>query len=278
MQTASKTVFDDVSVLEEQIRQYASLVVNGESEQAEMMLQEICKMNTGVCSNSSSSSADSDDSNLYAQVGKLTRDLHESMNDFIHGNRVQMMTEEDMPDARQRLNHVVELTEKSAHKTMSLIEHSSPLLNVLAERSGLLQKQLDSHKSNSNKTALPISFSEEINAFLHLVQSTTKHVSSDLNDILLAQDYQDLTGQVIQKVSTLVQEVESNLLSLLQLQLNDDVPNVDSEDSNAVNSHDIGEKSESDNRGYGPAVPGVTKGEVMQSQADVDDLLSSLGF
>ncbi len=131
--------------------------------------------------------------------------------------------------------------------------------------------------------------SEEMTAFLHLVSSSSKKISSDLNEIMMAQNYQDLTGQVIQKVSTLVQEVEKNLLTLLQLgnKLLTDKTSLNKasgyEQVEVVATNIArGDKAEDDqkqnNLGYGPAVPGVSKGDVLHSQEDVDDLLSSLGF
>ena len=289
---------DSNTQLIEMVQDYAVLFKQGEDKQAEYVLNEICALNAKASLNYSGYGNDITDSpdnlqaktlqtdhGLYCQVGKLTRELHDSINDFVNDSRMQMMTSEDMPDARQRLKHVIELTEQSAHKTMSLIEHSNPLLSTMQKRVSVLQQQLQDSKSNENLNFL----SEEIDAFLHLVSSSSKKISSDMNEIMLAQNYQDLTGQVIQKVSTLVQEVEKNLLTLLQLgnKLLTDKTSLNKasgyEQVEVVATNIArGDKAEDDqkqnNLGYGPAVPGVSKGDVLQSQEDVDDLLSSLGF
>ena len=86
-----------------------------------------------------------------------------------------------------------------------------------------------------------------------------------MNTIVVAQGYQDLSGQIIQRVSKMVQDVEGSLVGILK-----------------ISSHYAAEDKSNDvvknNAGYGPAVPGLDKGEVMKSQDDVDDLLSTLGF
>ena len=253
---------------------YITQLQLGENQQAENLLQEINQLNTKPS-----------DQDLYSRVGKLTRDLHDSMSSFMNDTRIHMMTNEDMPDARQRLQHVVDLTEQSAHTTMTLIENSNPLLSQLRERATVLQQQLHSYKNkqrvnNTLSNDKPgdagqerngsMYLNEEIDAFLHLVSSSSKNITKNLNEIMLAQNYQDLTGQVIQRVSTLVQEVENNLLILLQ----------SGNEQIATEQLDVNIKSKENknNRGYGPAVPGVSKGDVLHSQEEVDDLLSSLGF
>ena len=253
---------------------YITQLQLGENQQAENLLQEINQLHTKPS-----------DQDLYSRVGKLTRELHDSMSSFMNDTRIHMMTNEDMPDARQRLQHVVDLTEQSAHTTMTLIENSNPLLSQMREKATVIQQQLHSYKNkqrvnNTLSNDKPgdtgqerngsMYLNEEIDAFLHLVSSSSINITKNLNEIMLAQNYQDLTGQVIQRVSTLVQEVENNLLTLLQSD-NEKI----ADEQLDVN---IKSKENQNNSGYGPAVPGVSKGDVLHSQEEVDDLLSSLGF
>jgi chemotaxis protein CheZ len=240
------------SALIQMAQEYLTQLQNGNEKQAEMVLQDINQLSSTV------SESDSSEHDLYSRVGELTRKLHDSMSSFMNDTRIHMMTNEDMPDARQRLQHVVELTEKSAHTTISLIEHSNPLLLKMQVKAVMLQQQ----SSTLNK---------DLDDFLQLVEHSSKDIINDLKEIMLAQNYQDLTGQVIQRVSTLVQEVENNLLSLLK------TSNKETE-SHAMQIEIVEKKKEKDNKGHGPVVPGVTKGDVLNSQEDVDDLLASLGF
>lgn len=273
---------DDNDLLVAMVQDYARLLNAGEGRQAKYILQDICQFSDktkSVYADVEREKISHTDEELYSKVGKLTRELHESINNFMSDDSLAVMTNESMPDARQRLTYVVELTEQSAHKTMTLIEHSNPLIRVMGERAGVLLKQYTNTEQDN-----PGFLQEEIKAFLHLSASTAKSVTGDLNEIMLAQNYQDLTGQVINRVSTLVQDVENNLLTLLRLsdqtQSNqtplDKTMSLNPESKIKLNT-DF-KKEETNNKGFGPAVPGTDKGDVVQSQEDVDDLLSSLGF
>jgi len=205
---------------------------------------------------------------LYQEIGKLTRKLHESINNFMQDPRMKMMVSEDFPDARQGLDYVIELTEQSAHETLSAVENSSPIVAVLQKKSSEIQRAFNLHiQSKENSDSLG-DLAEELDAFLQLVSNGSKEVADDLNVILMSQSTQDLTGQIIKRVSTLVHEVEQNLL--IQLQLGGEkAMQADAE---------CHKEDKKNNSGHGPAVPGTRTGDVVHSQEEVDDLLSSLGF
>ena len=216
-----------------------------------------------------SESSQDTDSVLFQQVGQLTRDLHDSMKDFMQDSQIMSLMQEDMPDARQRLNHVIELTEQSAHDTMASIEHSAPLIELLQKRAAELRDELQRVTTASNDlTTTPVYLTEELDAFLARVTDDARKIGSDLNDIMMAQGYQDLTGQIIQRVITLVQDVEQNLVSLLQLGI-----------ETGLQAETVDDTAEADRIGHGPSMPGaIGNNERCQSQDDVDDLLSTLGF
>jgi chemotaxis protein CheZ len=89
-------------------------------------------------------------------------------------------------------------------------------------------------------------------------------MKTNLNDVLMAQDFQDLTGQIISRVITLVEEVEGNLVELIRLT-----------GDRFIKPQDA---PETDTAAEGPHVPGVGRTDVVADQDEVDDLLSSLGF
>ncbi len=261
----------DTNLCIDMAQQYIKALQMADEQQAENLLHKLYQLNNSEY-----------DQGLYTKVGRLTRQLHDSMSNFMDGTRIQMMTSEDMPDARARLQHVVDLTEESAHKTISLIEKSNPLLSKMQVKAVILQQKLRSYHDGQKNSDIA-SNNEEIDTFLELVSASSETVKNDLNEIMLAQNYQDLTGQVIQRVSTLVQEVENNLLTLLQT--DNDLSNTqlaDGEKTQHVVAVNIETEDEKENKGYGPAVPGVKhggkQGDVLNSQEEVDDLLSSLGF
>ena len=93
---------------------------------------------------------------------------------------------------------------------------------------------------------------------------------NSLSEILLAQDFQDLTGQVIQKVTALVKEVEEQMLSLVVM--------ASHVDQLTGTVHQLEENEVSPEKGVGPQIKASEREDVVSGQDDVDDLLSSLGF
>ena len=222
----------------------------GHYEAAEDVISELCK---------------SRDNNLFQEIGKLTRDLHESLNSFNEDSRLKIIMSESMPDARERLDYVIKTMEQSTHRTLDAVERCMPAVSSLNERATLLHNQWhEIMQSDSDNKRLNV-ISNDLDEYLSQVVIDTKNIHSDLSDVLMAQGYQDITGQVLQRVIHLVQEVEKGLVDMLCI-------------TSQLGTGEIEKKSKHDNAGYGPAVPGVTKGEVIQGQADVDDLLSTLGF
>ena len=221
----------------------------GHYEFAEAVIRKLCKKR---------------EDDLFQEIGKLTRELHESLNSFNEDSRFKTMMSENIPDAKERIDYVIKTMEQSTHRTLDAIEHCMPLVNGFNEKSTLLQIQLqDFMKSDADKNNLNVI--KDMDEYLSQVVTDTKNIHSDLSDVLMAQGYQDITGQVLQRVINLVQEVEKGLVGMLCV-------------TSQAAVGEVEKTSTHDNAGYGPAVPGVTKDTVIQDQADVDDLLSTLGF
>jgi chemotaxis protein CheZ len=106
--------------------------------------------------------------------------------------------------------------------------------------------------------------SDELSDFLRQTQEQSRILHGSLSEVLMAQDFQDLTGQIIRKVIALVQDVEQKLVKLVRITGNklDDGK---------------GHKQEAEKLA-GPAIPGLDQGDQVTNQDEVDDLLSSLGF
>ena len=207
---------------------------------------------------------------LFQELGKLTRQLHDALSSFQLDSRLLNMTENEIPDAKQRLNHVIEMTEQAAHKTLGAVEESLPLAQSLREDAHRLHEQWQRFRRRDMVAEEFRKLIPELDGFLERTEGQASTLCDKLSEVMMAQDFQDLTGQVIRKVITLVQEVEENLVDLVRLSGRQFRPEALPQEE---------EKREaSDSRGHGPHVPGVDKGEVVSSQDDVDELLSSLGF
>ncbi len=205
---------------------------------------------------------------LFAEVGKLTRQLHDSLNSFQLDPRISNLATEDIPDAQTRLMYVIDTTEQAANTTMDAVENSMPIAEklhvgiakILPEWKKLMTRQL---QLGEFKTLC-----YELDTLLEESSVETEQLNKLLTEVLMAQGYQDLTGQVIRRVIELVKEVEDNLVSMLTMFGTTEV----NENSNKSENQSDKVKAE------GPIIDADSRDDVVSGQDDVDDLLSSLGF
>lgn len=198
---------------------------------------------------------------LYQDMGKLTRELHDAIANFGMDDRIATMAEHSIPDARERLRYVISKTDEAANTTLEAVEESIPIcadLNDEALKLHALWQKFTNRELNADEFR---QLSKDINNFFLRTYSLDK-VKGHLTDVLLAQEYQDLTGQIIKKVINLVGEVEDNLVNLIKL-------------TGATGKTKEKESSKSLD---GPPVPGLAHADTVSGQDEVDDLLSSLGF
>ncbi len=217
------------------------------------------------------------DRGLYQEVGKLTRELHSAIVSFqIDPNIPQAEEVSQITDATERLSYVVRLTENAANRTMDLVEQSTPVLNTLSAEASALS--LDWQRFMRREVAADEfrELARRVDSFLTRSEQGNREVASHLNDIVLAQDYQDLTGQVIKRVTALVTEVESNLLKLVLMASQVDRFAGIQHDHEQLRAEKDQEKHPA--KGEGPQIHADKREDVVSGQDDVDDLLSSLGF
>lgn len=212
--------------------------------------------------------------NLFQELGKMTRQLHDSLTSFAVDSRMQSLAESDIPDAKTRLNHVISMTEESANRTLSAVESTLPIAEQLQNSANDLHKKWDRFRNKDMNVDEFRDLSREIDDFLAVTCDNAGQIHGNLSEVMMAQGFQDLTGQIIRRVITLVQEVEDNLVELIRLS--------GSVESDATANKVTGQKeqqSEDIMKGVGPQVPGLSDTEgTVSGQDDVDDLLSSLGF
>jgi chemotaxis protein CheZ len=230
-------------------KQFVVALENGDEQLADEILDSIASVR---------------ESRLFQEVGKLTRELHEAIAGFTVDERIANLTEREIPDAKERLNYVITMTQQSADTTLGAIEALLPLSErmrtqtaELSEKWGrFLRKEMDfgEFKTVSNELVHHFTSSSETLAIMH----------SKLNEVLMAQGFQDLTGQIIKRVIHLVQDVEHSMVEMIRIS--------GGRYSRAKNPEFA--KIDLD----GPAIPGVSDEETIINQDGVDDLLSSLGF
>lgn len=201
---------------------------------------------------------------LFQEIGRLTRQLHDTMVSFSLDAKITAMTESDIPDAKERLQYVIAMTEQAADQTLTAVENLLPISQELNDQAA----QLSSKWSRFLDREMPLdefkAMSVEITKHFEQSKGGLEQVQAGLNDILMAQGFQDITGQIIRRVIDLVQELEISMVKLIS------ISGRKSSESGGAIHHEL----------PGPVVPGVDDraGDVAHNQVDVDDLLSSLGF
>jgi chemotaxis protein CheZ len=202
---------------------------------------------------------------LFRELGKLTRDFHEALNNFRLDSRLADIAEHEIPDARDRLSYVISMTEQAANRTLSAVEDSLPACEALESRGAALQEQWARFTRREMDAQDFRNLSRDLEAFLSATREDLPRLRANLQDVLMAQGFQDLTGQIIRRVITLVEELERNLVELVRI-------------SGQKLIQPAEEQQPASGSGvHGPAVPGLDTGTV-SGQDEVDDLLSSLGF
>ncbi|MEZ9822053.1 protein phosphatase CheZ [Shewanella sp. 10N.286.45.A1] len=202
---------------------------------------------------------------LFDEVGRLTRQLHSAIVDFQVDNRLIELANTEIPDAKERLTYVIDMTEQAANKTMDAVEECLPLANALSHNIHAVKPAWD----KLMRRELPLTefktLCHDIQQFVERSESDANRVRELLNQILLAQDFQDLTGQMIRRVIDLVREVENSLVSMLTVFGEQPA-------TTAENTPPLDVEAE------GPIMNAEKRQDVVTGQDEVDDLLSSLGF
>jgi chemotaxis protein CheZ len=196
-------------------------------------------------------------SELTQQVRRIAIDLQTALHHFRVDSKLIDLAQRQMPDARHRLAHVLQLTDDAAHRTMDLVEQCCPLADRIAYQA---EQLIAAHQAEGASSALK----PPIRAFLQQTGTSMAAMRSNLAEVLLAQGYQDLSGQIIRGVMTLVGELEQALGQLVRI----GGPGMDCDALAA---------SGAVTRNLGPVVPGIDHAPAVGGQQDVDALLSDLG-
>jgi chemotaxis protein CheZ len=200
---------------------------------------------------------------LFLDLRKLTGDLRSALQRFHLDSRLADLAEKDVPDAKLRLDHVLRLTDEAAHRTLDLVEQSGPLAERTSRGAGELSEQWRNFRERKIAVAEFQRMVSSMDAFLHGAVADMDKVRDNLSEVLLAQGYQDLSGQIIRGVMKLVTELEITLVDLVRL--------------SRTGARTTRPVSDETRRGFGPPIPGINTGPSVNDQQDVDALLSGLG-
>ncbi len=197
---------------------------------------------------------------VLVRVGQMTRSLHDSLRGLGFDKLMERATH-DIPDARDRLDYVAKMTEQAAQKVLNATDAANPLQDQIGDGAKGLTAQWQATLDAPFSEARYREDAARTMAYLAATQLATTATHAHLLEIMMAQDFQDLTGQVIKKVTELAHGLEQQLVQLL------------------VDYSPTEVKRELDNSLLnGPQINPTGNSDVVANQSQVDDLLDSLGF
>ncbi|MDP1558348.1 MAG: protein phosphatase CheZ [Nitrosomonas sp.] len=198
------------------------------------------------------------------QVGHLTRILHDSLRELGYDKRLEEFSSE-VPETQDRLSYVAAKTEQAADRVLNATEIALPIQEKLSADAVNLSEHwklaLEAQRSLPTDTEKFKDLLIQTLTYLDEIPKQTGATNVQLMEIMMAQDFQDLTGQVIKKITLMVQELENELLRLL-------VENMPQDKKTKTN----------DSLMNGPVVNTEKQNDTVVNQDQVDDLLASLGF
>lgn len=197
---------------------------------------------------------------VYQKLGELTRMLHDALHQLGYTPRLRDVAD-NLPDAKSRLNYIAQKTAEAANKVLNSVdqakaEHEAITLQTREMVRGIVADPVKAVASGA------------VMNFVGDVEAASARIDAHLTDIMMAQDFHDLTGQVVAKVVVLAQTIEDQLVELLR----------QTAPAELAPLAPPREEPAAGPRLEGPVIHPENRQDVVQSQGEVDELLASLGF
>jgi chemotaxis protein CheZ len=190
---------------------------------------------------------------IFQQLGHITRQLHDTLQQLGVMPKLQQAAD-GLPDARSRLSYIAKKTGEAADKVLNSVDQAKIDHGLITQETRRIAAAIVADPVRAVASGAVINFVGD-------VEAATARIDAHLTDIMMAQDFHDLTGQVVAKVVSLASDLEDSLLKLL-------VQAAPPEQAHKVEASLLN----------GPVVNAAGRTDVVQNQGEVDDLLASLGF
>lgn len=197
---------------------------------------------------------------MLTRVGMMTRSLHDSLRGLGFDKLLERAAH-DIPNARDRLDYVAKMTEQAAQKVLNATDAAGPLQDEIDKGAASLSNTWQDALSSAFSEAQYRALAEQTIDYLDQSRSGANATKQHLMDIMMAQDFQDLTGQVIKKVTELAHGIEQQLVQIL---IDYAPPEIRRDTGSGLLN--------------GPQINPEGNPDVVADQEQVDDLLESLGF
>lgn len=190
---------------------------------------------------------------IFQQLGHITRQLHDTLQQLGVMPKLQQAAD-GLPDARSRLNYIAKKTGEAADKVLNSVDQAKNEHGFISSETRRMAQAIVADPVKAMASGAVLNFVSD-------VEKSTARIDQHLTDIMMAQDFHDLTGQVVQKVVSLATDLEDSLVKLL-------VQAAPPEQAKKVEEVVL----------HGPVVDPTGRTDIVQDQGEVDDLLASLGF
>jgi chemotaxis protein CheZ len=197
---------------------------------------------------------------FFSQIGHMTRTLHDTLQGLGYDKALEKAAAA-IPDARDRLAYVANMTAQAAERVLNAVDLAKPEVESLQQRADLLHARWEQLFGGNMSVQEFRQLALDTRGFLAEAPKQAANANTQLMEIMMAQDFQDLTGQVLRKVVELAKELEEQLLHFL-----------------IENMPDARRTEVPDTLLNGPVVKADGRADVVTNQAQVDELLASLGF
>ncbi len=233
---------------------------SGDSDDLQALFDSVVAESSGSAKASALDASLPSDDVIFNRLGKLARQLHDSLRELGY-DRMLEETARQIPDARQRLAYVAQMTEQAASRVLNATDIASPIQDELRSRSTELSTRWE--RMFANQLSVDEFKQLAADTRTYFADAPAKHqaTSAQLTEIMMAQDFQDLTGQVIKKVVELADDMERQMLNVLI----EVMP-------------DARKQAAPEGLMNGPVINAAGRNDVVSNQSQVDDLLESLGF
>lgn len=191
---------------------------------------------------------------IYNKIGALTRQLHDTLCTLGVIPALQDSFQ-SLPDAKSRLSYVATKTGEAAEKVLNLVDQAKVDQQHIASETRRIAEAVASNPVKAVASGALMNFVGD-------VETASARIDQHLTDIMMAQDFHDLTGQVVAKVVNLVSDLEGQLVKILVEAAPGEVP----------------QRNVDPLKLEGPVVDAEGRTDVVADQGEVDDLLASLGF
>lgn len=197
---------------------------------------------------------------MYNRIGTLTRQLHDAMRELGYDKAIEAGAAQ-MPDARDRLGYIAKLTGQAADRALAAVDAGQHEQRLLQGDAAKLSGLWESFFGGGMKIEDFKTLAQDTRVFMAQAQTRSEATQHQLTEIMMAQDFHDLTGQVINRLSSIVQKMETEMLRVL-------IDTLPADRKPIANGDEL----------EGPQINVGGRADIVTDQGQVDDLLESLGF